>query len=146
MGDCAALIDPTSKQPYPPTAQHALREGRQVAKNICARMKKKPTTPFVFKMQGQLAAIGRRTGVARVFGFKFSGVVGWMLWRSVYLMKLPRLEKKIRVALRWALDVVFEHDIAQYVTPRDVESINRLLETARQSQGEPTPENGVKAA
>jgi NADH dehydrogenase len=97
-------------------------------------------------MQGQLATIGRRTGVARVFGVKFSGVVGWVLWRSVYLMKLPRLEKKIRVALRWALDVIFEHDIAQYVTPRDVESINRLLETARQSHEEPTPENGMKAA
>ena len=82
-------------------------------------------------MQGQLAAIGRRTGVARIFGLKFSGVVGWVLWRSVYLMKLPRLEKKIRVGLRWALDVFFERDIAQYVTPRDVESINRLLETAR---------------
>jgi NADH:ubiquinone reductase (H+-translocating) len=146
VGDCAALIDPTSKKPYPPTAQHALREGRQVAKNICARMSRKPTTPFVFKMQGQLAAIGRRTGVARVFGLKFSGVVGWVLWRSVYLMKLPRLEKKIRVALRWALDVIFEHDIAQYVTPRDVESINRLLETARQSTSEPTPEKGMKAA
>jgi NADH dehydrogenase len=146
VGDCAALIDPTSKQFYPPTAQHAVREGRQAAKNICARIKRKPTSPFGFKMQGQLAAIGRRTGVARVFGLKFSGVVGWVLWRSVYLMKLPRLEKKIRVALRWALDVIFEHDIAQYVTPRDVESINLLLETARQSHGEPTPENGMKAA
>jgi NADH dehydrogenase len=146
VGDCAALIDPTSKQLYPPTAQHALRGGRQVAKNICARMKGKPTTPFVFKMQGQLAAIGRRTGVARVFGLKFSGVFAWALWRSVYLMKLPRLEKKIRVALSWALDVIFEHDIAQYVTPRDVESINRLLERARQSQGEPTPGTGMKAA
>ena len=135
VGDCATLIDPTSKQPYPPTAQHALREGRQVAKNICARMKGEPTTPFVFKMQGQLAAIGRRTGVARIFGLKFSGVVGWLLWRSVYLMKLPRLEKKIRVGLRWALDMIFERDIAQYVTPRDVESINRLLETARQLRG-----------
>jgi NADH dehydrogenase len=84
-------------------------------------------------MQGQLAAIGRRTGVARIFGLKFSGLVGWLLWRSVYLMKLPRLQKKIRVGLRWALDGFFERDIAQYVTPRDVESINRLLETARQS-------------
>jgi NADH dehydrogenase len=140
VGDCAALIDPTSKQPYPPTAQHAVREGRQVAQNICARMKGERATPFVYKMQGQLAAIGRRTGVARIFGLKFSGVVGWVLWRSVYLMKLPRLEKKIRVGLRWALDVFFEHDIAQYVTPRDIESINRLLEAARQSHGGPTQE------
>ena len=52
----------------------------------------------MYKAPGQLAAIGRRTGVARIFGLKFSGVVGWVLWRTVYLMKLPRLEKKIRAA------------------------------------------------
>jgi hypothetical protein len=52
-------------------------------------------------------------------------------------MKLPGLEKKIRVGVRWALDMFFERDIAQYVTPRDVESVNRLLETARQSHGGP---------
>lgn len=146
VGDCAALLDPISKKPYPPTAQHATREGRRAAKNICARLKKKPSTAFVYKMQGQLAAIGRHTGVARIFGFKFSGVLGWVMWRTVYLMKLPRFEKKIRVALRWALDVIFERDIAQYVMPHDVETINRLLETARQSNDAPTSEHGMKAA
>jgi NADH dehydrogenase len=140
VGDCAAIIDPTSKHPYPPTAQHAIREGRRAAKNICAGLKGERATPFVYKAPGQLAAIGRRTGVARIFGLKFSGVVGWVLWRTVYLMKLPRLEKKIRVALQWALDVVFDRDLAQYITARDVESVNRLLETARQPHGAPSPE------
>ena len=92
---------------------------------------------MITKASCQLASIGRRTGVARIFGFKFSGIVAWVLWRSVYLMKLPRFEKKVRVALRWSLDVIFEHDIAQYVTPREVESINRLLERARQSDAGP---------
>jgi NADH dehydrogenase len=94
VGDCAAIIDPASKQPYPPTAQHALREGRRAARNICARLKGERIIPFMYKAPGQLAAIGRRTGVARIFGFKFSGVVGWVLWRTVYLMKLPRLLRK----------------------------------------------------
>jgi hypothetical protein len=58
-------------------------------------------------------------------------------------MKLPRLEKEIRVGLRRTLDVIFEHDIAQYVIPRDVEPINRLLETAGQSHRGPTPEHGI---
>ena len=140
VGDCAAIIDPTSKNPYPPTAQHAIREGRRAAKNICARLNGERATPFLYKAPGQLAAIGRRTGVARIFGLKFSGVVGWVLWRTVYLMKLPRLEKKIRVGLRWVLDVVFERDLAQYINARDVESVNRLLETARQPHGAPSPE------
>jgi NADH dehydrogenase len=132
VGDCAAIIDPTSKTPYPPTAQHALREGRRAAKNIYARLKGKRATPFVYKAPGQLAAIGRRTGVARIFGLKFSGVLGWVLWRSIYVMKLPRLEKKLRVMLQWAFDVAFERDLGQYVTLRDVETLNRLLATARQ--------------
>ena len=49
-------------------------------------------------------------------------------------MKLPRLEKKLRVALQWTLDVVFERDLGQYVTFRDVASLNRLIETARKNQ------------
>src|ERR1700688_1740221 len=88
VGDCAAIIDPTSKLPYPPPAQHALREGRRVAEHIYARLRGKQPKPFRFKMLGQLATIGRRTGVARIFGLKFSGTLGWMLWRTVYLMKL----------------------------------------------------------
>jgi NADH dehydrogenase len=132
VGDCAAIIDPTSKLPYPPTAQHALREGRHAAKNICARLKGKRTLPFTYKAPGQLATIGRRTGVARIFGLKFSGIVGWVLWRTVYLLKLPRLEKKLSVGLQWALDAVFDRDLGQYVTLRDVASLNRLLETTRQ--------------
>jgi NADH dehydrogenase len=131
VGDCAAIIDPTSKLPYPPTAQHALREGRRAGENIYARLQGKQAKPFLYKMRGQLATIGRRTGVARILGFKFSGAVGWVLWRTVYLMKLSRLEKKLRVGLQWALDVVFERDLGQYVTLRDVESLNRLLETTR---------------
>jgi NADH dehydrogenase len=133
VGDCAAIIDPTSKLPYPPTAQHALREGRHAAKNICARLKGKRTLPFTYKAPGQLATIGRRTGVANIFGLKFSGIVGWVLWRTVYLLKLPRLEKKLRVGLQWALDAVFDRDLGQYVTLRDVASLNRLLETTRQN-------------
>jgi NADH dehydrogenase len=131
VGDCAAVIDPTSKLPYPPTAQHALREGRRAGENIYARLRGNRAKPFRYKMPGQLATIGRRTGVASIFGLKFSGVVGWALWRSVYLMKLPRLEKKLRVGLQWALDVVFERDLGQYVTLRDIDLLNRLLETAR---------------
>ena len=97
-------------------------------------------------MPGQLAAIGRRTGVARLFGLQLSGVVGWVLWRTVYLLKLPRLEKKLRVGLQWALDVVFERDLAQYITPRDVEAVHRLLATARQRHGAPAPDVSTAAS
>ena len=63
--------------------------------------------PFSFTTLGQLAIIGRRTGVANILGLHVSGLVAWWLWRTIYLMKLPRFEKKLRVALSWTLDLFF---------------------------------------
>jgi NADH dehydrogenase FAD-containing subunit len=65
---------------------------------------------------GQLAAIGRRTGVASILGYNFSGFVAWWMWRTIYLSKLPRFEKKLRVALDWTLDLLFSKDLVQFVT------------------------------
>jgi polyphosphate glucokinase len=66
----------------------------------------------------ELAAIGKRTGVANILGLNFSGFIAWFLWRTIYLTKLPRLEKKVRVALKWALDLFFSKDIIHFSTAR----------------------------
>jgi NADH dehydrogenase len=118
LGDCAVVPDTRTGKPHPPTAQHALREGKTVAKNIAAAMRGRSAEPFDFRTLGQLAAIGRRTGVARIFGFNFSGFPAWWLWRTIYLSKLPRLEKKIRVAIDWTLDLIFTKDFVQFLTVR----------------------------
>ena len=73
---------------------------------------------FVFSTIGQLAAIGRRTGVANIMGINFSGFIAWWLWRSIYLSKLPRVEKKVRVALDLTLDLIFSKDLVQFLTVR----------------------------
>jgi NADH:quinone reductase (non-electrogenic) len=117
LGDCAAIPSPDGGV-YPPTAQHALREGRCLARNIVALRRGQALTPFRFTTIGLLASIGRRTGVANILGMNFSGFVAWWLWRTIYLSKLPRLEKKVRVALEWTLDVVFSKDIVQFATQR----------------------------
>ena len=116
IGDCAWIPNPQTGKPHPPTAQHALREGLHCAKNIAATIQGRPKERFAFTTLGQLASIGHRTGVAKIMGFHFSGLVAWWLWRTIYLAKLPRFEKKIRVALRWTLELLFSKDIAQYVT------------------------------
>lgn len=118
LGDCAIIPDRRTGKPHPPTAQHALREARTAARNIIATMTGRPLENFDFRTVGQLAAIGRRTGVARVFGFNFSGFVAWWLWRTIYLSKLPRFEKKVRVAIDWTLDLLFEKDFVQFLTVR----------------------------
>ena len=118
LGDCAVVPDVRTGGVHPPTAQHALREARTVAANIVAAMRGRPARRFDFRTIGQLAAIGRRTGVARVFGINFSGFAAWWLWRTIYLSKLPRLEKKVRVAIDWTLDLLFARDFVQFLTVR----------------------------
>ena len=114
VGDCASLVDSATGKPHPPTAQHAVREGKTLACNLTAAIDGTAKRPFRFTTLGQLATIGRRSGVANVLGINFSGFVAWWLWRTVYLMKLPRLEKKVRVALGWTLDLLFTKDIIRH--------------------------------
>jgi NADH dehydrogenase len=130
-GDCAAVPVFDTDKFHPPTAQHGLREGVTVAKNIEAMILDRPLKSFRFKMLGQLASIGHHTGVAMVFGIKFSGFIAWWFWRSVYLMKLPRLAKKLRVMASWTLDIFFGQEIEQMVTVRDIEALSGQLARIR---------------
>lgn len=138
-GDCAWMVDPRSGKPYPPTAQHAIRQGKILAHNIGASIDGGKLKPFVFETIGQLAALGRRTGVAQILGFNFSGFIAWWLWRTIYLMKLPRFEKKFRVALDWTLDLIFKKDPVQFLTLRsptvstakNTEPVRNYIATAR---------------
>jgi NADH dehydrogenase len=118
LGDCASILDRSTGRPYPPTAQHALRQGKTVAKNILAVIRGGTKKPFSFSTLGLLASIGRRTGVANIFGINFSGFLAWFLWRTIYLSKLPRLEKKVRVALDWTLDLLFSKDLVHLLDLR----------------------------
>lgn len=143
VGDCAAVPDGTGKF-YPPTAQHGMREAVAAAKNIARTIAGEPLKPFRYKTIGMLASLGHHTGVAMVFGIKFSGFVAWWMWRSVYLAKLPRLAKKFRVAVDWTLDLFFGREIEQAITARDIEATAEHIErlrthknlTARSSQSE----------
>jgi NADH dehydrogenase len=133
-GDAAAVPDGNTGKFHPPTAQHGLREGRAAARNIEATVLGCPSKPFTFKTQGQLGTIGRRRGVAIVFGIKFFGFIAWWLWRTIYLAKLPRLAKKLRVMLGWTLDLFFGREIEQTVTLRDTEQVTQRLQRIRQRQ------------
>ncbi len=119
LGDCAAIPNRRTGRFYPPTAQHALREAKVVAHNVIASVRgKEDKKQFDFMTIAQLAAIGRRTGVANILGVNFSGFAAWWLWRTIYLSKLPRLEKKLRVAFDWTLDLIFSKDLVQFLDIR----------------------------
>src|SRR5262249_62006606 len=106
VGGCALIRDARTGDPSPPTAQHAIREGRCAAENIAASLRGTAKRGFAFKALGKMGSLGHRSAVAEVFGFKLSGFLAWWLWRTVYLMKLPGLDRKIRVAVDWTLDLL----------------------------------------
>jgi len=116
IGDCSMVIDPSTGKPYPPTAQHACRQGTVVGRNIAAAIQGGAKKPFRYKTMGLLAAIGRHTGVAMVFGLRFSGLIAWIMWRTIYLMKLPGFDRQLRVAFAWTLDIIFPKDYVQFMT------------------------------
>ncbi len=112
IGDCAFISDPRTGRPYPATAQHAVRQGKVVARNIVAAISgRNYKMPFDYSPLGMLVALGRRSAVADIKGVKFSGFVAWWLWRTFYLSRLPGWERKLRVAFDWTLDLVFARDI-----------------------------------
>ena len=111
IGDCALIINTYDNEPSQPTGQLAERQGKQCAANIAATIRRQPTKHFYFKPLGVLCAIGGHSAVAEIMGFKLSGFFTWWIWRSVYLMKLPSLSRKVKVALDWTWELLFDRDI-----------------------------------
>ena len=120
LGDCAAVPHPTKPgEASPPTAQFALRQGKTVAKNIVATIQGKRPSKFGFKGLGEMVSLGDGTAVAELFGrLKVAGPLAWIMWRTFYLMRLPGLERKVRVWLDWNLDRLFSRDLVQLSVQR----------------------------
>jgi NADH:ubiquinone reductase (H+-translocating) len=111
LGDCAALQDGKTGAACPPTAQFALREARTLARNIRASLEGRKLQPFHFDSLGALCVVGHHTACAeltvpfaRQKSMRFRGLAAWLLWRGIYLGKLPGLERKIRVLTDWVID------------------------------------------
>lgn len=112
LGDNAANPD-AEGNPYPPTAQHAIREGLAMADNIIRILRGKSTQPFRYRSQGMMAPLGRHQAVARILGMKLSGFPAWFVWRTFYLFKMPGFGRSLRVMLDWTLDLFFRRDHVQ---------------------------------
>ncbi len=112
IGDCAYIINAFDNKPSAPTGQFAEREGRQAALNLVRILQGQPTRPFRFKALGQLCSIGGYEAVAEMLGVHVSGFLAWLMWRGVYLFKLPTWSRRIKVALDWSWDVLFPRDLS----------------------------------
>jgi NADH dehydrogenase len=122
LGDCAAVVDTKTGKPCPPTAQFALREAEVLAKNIRAALQGRPKQSFHFDSLGALCVVGHQTACAELTvpfvqnrSLRFSGLFAWLMWRGIYLSKLPGLERKIRVLVDWTIELFFPRDIVQTI-------------------------------
>jgi NADH dehydrogenase FAD-containing subunit len=113
IGDCAVIPAPDGGR-YPATAQHAIREGPALAENIAAAVRNQPTKPFRFRTIGMMASLGGRRGVIGLRGgIVLTGFLAWFLWRTYYLVRLPGVDRRVRVAIDWTLDLIFPRDISE---------------------------------
>ncbi len=126
VGDCAAVIAGKNGKSCPPTAQFALREAHTLARNIHASLNGKPLKPFHFDSLGALCVVGHQTACAELTipfarnrSVRFSGLLAWLVWRGIYLSKLPGLDRKVRVLIDWVIELFFPRDIVQTIDISD---------------------------
>jgi len=112
LGACAALLHAPEAKPCPPTAQFAEAQAAQLATNILARLSGEPTRAFRYRPKGQLSSVGHNKAVAEIFGVKLHGFLAWLLWRGLYLLRMPTLARKTRLFLEWNWAMFFPPDIA----------------------------------
>jgi len=124
VGDCAVFPDSDGIF-SPETAQFGMRQGILAGKNIARSTRGERFRRFKFKGYGELASIGHHIAVADILGVKFSGFIAWWVWRTIYLLKLPRLDRKVRVLLDWTLDLFFPRDL-NHLSPRHSNPVKEM--------------------
>jgi NADH dehydrogenase len=134
LGDAASIVDPATGRPMPATAQHAIREGPIAARNVLAVLDGREPERFSYRSMGMLVSLGRFKGVGEVLGLRVSGFIAWFLWRSYYLLRLPTFERRVRVAIDWALDFVLARDVVEINVRR---TRTRPGEPPAEERGEP---------
>ncbi|MDT8281905.1 MAG: NAD(P)/FAD-dependent oxidoreductase [Gammaproteobacteria bacterium] len=112
IGDCASVPNACGDGMCPATAQFAVRQANQLATNLNRRFRGQATRAFRYKAIGQLSSIGHNKAVAEIYGLHISGFVAWLLWRGVYLLKIPTFARKVRIFFAWNWEMLFPIDIA----------------------------------
>jgi NADH dehydrogenase len=134
IGDCASIPSPDGK-PYPPHAQHALREAKVLAHNITATLRGSPDLrPFVYETKGLLAALGHYTGVGRIGKVRLYGFIGWWVWRTYYLFQMPQWSRRVRIVIDWTVALLFRTDVVQLDLQRERDALQCVI-----SRGAATP-------
>ena len=113
-GDCAAVPDLTSDQPgatTSPSAQHAVRQAKLLARNVVAHLRDKPLKVYQHRYAGSVASLGLYRGVAEIYGIKLKGIVAWFMHRTYHLSRMPTVNRKVRVLADWTAALFFPREV-----------------------------------
>ncbi len=115
VGDCAGVPNEANAgQTDPPTSQHALRQARQLVKNLTALREGRPLAHYSFRSLGQVATLGRKEGIADFRGIRLRGLLGWLAARGVHLAQVPGASRRLGVVSDWALALFFPPNMVTY--------------------------------
>jgi NADH dehydrogenase len=131
IGDAAAVPDPARKgASSPPTAQHAIRQGRRVARNVAAELGAGGRVrPFKYRTLGVFVDLGRHQAVASTLGIRWRGFPAWFLARSYHMANMPGTKRKLRLLVDWTVALLFSRDtseLGQLGHPPGLEGANEL--------------------
>jgi NADH dehydrogenase len=115
IGDAAAVPDPAKggRQPSPPTAQHAIRQGRVVADNLAATLAGKRLRPFRYRTLGVFVDMGQHKAVATMLGLRLRGFVAWFAARTYHLAMMPGMARRLRLMADWTVGLLFGRAAAE---------------------------------
>lgn len=103
VGDAALIVNPGAERPVPQLGEAAHRAGDYVAHHIIATLRHKKIAPFYFKSMGTLMTLGDQTAIVTIGPLVFSGFFAWWLRRTVYVMFMPGLWRKLKIIMDWTL-------------------------------------------
>ena len=113
-GDCASVPDLSKDDPEAktsPSAQHAVRQARQLADNIVDFLRDRPLKPYKHSYAGSVASLGLYKGAAEIYGIKLKGFVAWFMHRTYHLSRMPTFNRKVRVCSDWTQALLFRREV-----------------------------------
>ena len=131
LGDCAAVPNrATDGKVDPPTSQHAVEQAKALARNLISVRAGQSPEPYCYRNRGQVATLGRFSGVADVMGVLMSGFLGWFVARTVHVLQVPGWSRRIRILADWTLSLLFRRDIVAFGSVTEAPTLAQVASDA----------------
>ncbi len=144
LGDCACIPAPDGT-PYPNLAQHALREARVLAQNICGALDGQAPQPFVYDTLGMMGSLGHGKAFGQLLKVRVHGVLAWFVRRTYYLLQMPGWHRRLRIMIDWTFALLFRPDVVKISLDSEAALILREAAADRLPAGhDALPNSGAK--